>query len=184
YYGVGDTGGAPDEESVGWLEKSLAGAGPLRVLSAPSDRMYQDLTAGQIARLPRYRGELLMTRHGTGCYTSQAAMKRWNRMNERLAAAAEGASVVADWLGGAVYPGQKLTDAWIRFLWHNHHDDVTGTCTPLAYPFSWNDEILAMNGFSAALADAAGSVARALDTRGAAGGVPIVVFNPLSFERE
>ena len=123
-----------------------------------------------------------MTRHGTGCYTSQAAMKRWNRKNEQLAAAAERASVAADWLGGAVYPKEKLTEAWVRFLWHNFHDDLTGTSTPLAYPFSWNDELISQNAFAAVLGDAAGAVARALDTR--AEGTPLVVFNPLSFERE
>lgn len=182
YFGVGDTGGAPDDESVAWLERSLTGAGPLRVLSAASDRMYRELTPDQVARLPRYRGELLMTRHGTGCYTSQAAMKRWNRKNEQLARTAEAAAVAADWLGGAPYPRAKLAASWVRFLWHHHHDDVTGTSTPLAYPFSWNDEAVSANGFAAVLADAAGAVARALDTR--AEGVPIVVFNPLSFERE
>ena len=41
------------------------------------------------AKLPRYKGELLMTCHGTGCYTSQCAMKRWNRKGECLADAAE-----------------------------------------------------------------------------------------------
>ena len=80
---------------------------------------------------------LLMTRHGTGCYTSQAAMKRWNRKNELLADAAERASVVADWLGAAPYPAAKLEEAWIRFLWHQFHDDLTGTSIPEAYTFSW-----------------------------------------------
>jgi alpha-mannosidase len=182
YFGVGDTGGAPDDESVSWLEKSIAAKGPIRVVSAPADKLYRDLTAEQTANLPRYKGELLMSRHGTGCYTSQAAMKRWNRKNEQLADAAERASVVADWLGGAAYPARKLTDSWIRFLWHQFHDDLTGTSTPLAYPFSWNDEIISLSQFAAVLTDAAGAVSRAMDTR--AKGVPLVVFNPLSIDRE
>lgn len=182
YFGTGDQGGAPDEESVSWLEKSLAGRGPVRVISTGSDQLARDLPPARIARLPRYRGELLMTRHGTGCYTSQAVMKRWNRRNEQLAAAAESASVVADWLGGASYPKDALRDAWVRFLWHHHHDDVTGTSTPLAYPFSYNDEVLSMKAFGDVLADGAGAVARALDTRGR--GVSLVVFNPLAVDRE
>ena len=182
YFGTGDQGGAPDAESVAWLEKSLAGRGPVRVLSTGSDQLARDLPPDRIARLARYRGELLMTRHGTGCYTSQTVMKRWNRRNEQLAAAAEAASVVADWLGGASYPKETLRDAWVRFLWHHHHDDVTGTSTPLAYPFSYNDEVLSMKDFAAVLADAAGAAARTLDTR--ARGVPLVVFNPLAVDRE
>jgi alpha-mannosidase len=182
YFGVGDEGGAPDDESVAWLEKSIAGQGPVRVISAAADQLYRDLTPQQIAKLPRYKGELLMTRHGVGCYTSQAAMKRWNRKNEQLADAAERAAVVADWLGGAVYPKAKLTEAWTRFLWHQFHDDLTGTSIPQAYCFSWNDEAVAANQFAEVLTDSVGAVARALDTR--AEGVPLVVFNPLSLDRK
>jgi alpha-mannosidase len=182
YFGVGDTGGAPDAGSVDWLEKAIHGAGPIHVLSAPADRLYQDLTPPQIDKLSRYKGELLMTRHGTGCYTSQAAMKRWNRKNELLADAAERAAVAADWLGGSVYPHRKLTDAWTRFLWHQFHDDLTGTSLPQAYTFSWNDEVVAANQFAAVLTDAVEAISRALDTNGP--GLPLVVFNPLSIERE
>jgi alpha-mannosidase len=182
YFGVGDRGGGPDDESVRWLEKAIAGDGPIRVISAPADKLYRDLTPEQVARLPRYKGELLMTRHGTGCYTSQAAMKRWNRKNEQLADAAERASVAADWLGGATYPKETLRDTWVRFLWHQFHDDLTGTSIPQAYTFSWNDEIIALNRFAGVLGNAVGAVARALDTR--AEGIPLVVFNPLAFERE
>lgn len=182
YFGTGDQGGAPSADSVSWLERSLTGQGTVRVLSTGSDQLYRDLAPGQLTRLPRYRGELLMTKHGTGCYTSQGAMKRWNRRNEQLAAAAERVSVIADWLGGAPYPRDALSEAWIRILWHHHHDDITGTSTPLAYPFSWNDEILSMKAFGGVLADGIGAATRALDTR--VEGVPIVVFNPLSRERE
>lgn len=182
YFGVGDTGGAPDDESVAWLEKSIAGNGPIRVLSVPADRLHRELTPAQVARLPHYKGELLMTRHGTGCYTSQTPMKRWNRQNEQLADAAERAAVAADWLGGSPYPRAKLTEAWIRFLWHQFHDDLTGTSIPEAYTFSWNDEILSLNQFAEVLTSSVGVVARALDTR--AEGMPIIVHNPLAMVRE
>jgi alpha-mannosidase len=182
YFGVGDRGGAPDDESVQWLEKAIYGKGPIRVLSAPADQIFRDLTPDQIARLPRYKGEMLMTRHGTGCYTSQCAMKRWNRRNELLADAAERASVAADWLGGAAYPKAKFEEAWTRFLWHQFHDDLTGTSIPQAYTFSWNDEVISLNQFAVELGNAVGAVARALHT--GVDGVPIVVFNSLAFERE
>ncbi len=186
YFGVGDQGGAPRDASVEWLEKSLAGGGPVKVKSASPDQMALDLaglsgSAGE-GKLPLYRGELLMTRHGAGCYTSQAAMKRYNRKNERLADAAERAAVAADWLGGSPYPVEALREAWVRFLWHQFHDDLTGTSIPEAYEFSWNDETIARNQLSGILSDSAGAVARALDTRGK--GVPLVVYNPLSIARE
>ncbi len=186
YFGTGDTGGGPTEASVQWLERSLAGRGPVRVLSASSDQFARDLCAPGAeelrSRLPRYCGELLMTRHGAGCYTSQAAMKRMNRRNESLADAAERISLGAHLLGALPDPREALRENWIRFLWHQFHDDLTGTSIPEAYAFSWNDERIAENRLAAILGDAAGGVTRALDTRVA--GVPIVVVNPLSIERE
>ena len=182
YIGVGDTGGAPKASTLEWLEKSIAGPGPIRVVSAPSDRLYRDLAPADVARLPRHKGELLMSVHGTGCYTSQAAMKRWNRRCELLADAAERACVAADRLGGAPYPRAKLTEAWTRFLAHQAHDDLTGNSIPQAYAFSWNDEVLSLNQFAEALTDAVGAVARGLDTR--AKGLPLVVYNPVAAERE
>ncbi len=185
YFGTGDQGGAPTDESVAWLERSLRGAGPIHVRSTASDQLARDLTSGPAAslreRLPRYRGELLMTDHGTGCYTSQAAMKTWNRRNEHWADAAERASVIAHWLGGAAYPRETLQAAWQRFLVHQFHDDLTGTSIPEAYVFSWNDEQIALNEFRGVFEDAMAAISRGLDTR--ARSTPLVVFNPLSIPR-
>jgi alpha-mannosidase len=181
YFGTGDTGGAPSSGSCSWLEQSIAGSGPITVDSAASDQLYNDITAAQKAALPVYDGELLMRIHGTGCYTSQAAMKRWNRQNELLADSAERVSVVADWLGALDYPRQTLDDAWIRFLWHTFHDDITGTSIPQAYHFSWNDEILSLNQFAAIINSGAAGICQALDTNTL--GVPVVVYNPLGFAR-
>jgi alpha-mannosidase len=181
YLGIGDRGGAPPRSAVRQLEKSVAGKGPVTVRPAASDQLFRDLAPEQVARLPEHRGELLLPRHGAGCYTSQAVMKRWNRRNELLADAAERAAVLADWLGAMPYPGKTLRETWIRFLWHQMHDDLTGTSIPQAYRFSWNDEAIALNRFSTILADAVGAASRVLDTRGE--GEPLVVFNPLSTAR-
>ena len=59
--------------------------GLIHVLSAASDQLFRDLTADHIERLPVYQGELLMTTHGTGCYTSHPEMKQYNRQNEQRA---------------------------------------------------------------------------------------------------
>jgi alpha-mannosidase len=182
YFGVGDQGGAPDAESVGWLEKAMANVeGAVRVRNTSADQLARDLSPAQKAALPEYEGEFLLTAHGVGCFTSQAAMKSWNRKNEILADAAERASLAADWLGGPAYPRDELRTAWIRFLWHQFHDDLTGTSIPQAYRFSWNDELLSLNQFAGLAAGAAGAVASGLDTR--ASGVPLVVFNPLAQSR-
>ena len=182
YFGTGDIGEAPDAESVDWLEKAIANRdGRVEVRSTSADQLARDLTPEEKASLPVYKGELTMKTHGVGCYTSQAAMKRFNRMNELLADAAERAAVAAEWLAGAPYPGDRLREAWLRVLWHQFHDDLTGTSIPQAYGFSWNDELVSANQFAAVLTGAAGDIAGMLDTRSV--GIPLMVYNPLSASR-
>lgn len=182
YFGTGDIGGSPDEESVKWLEKSIAGQGPLTVISSSSDTLATVFSGAEVEKLPYYTGELLMTDHGTGCYTSQAAMKRWNRKNELIADAAERAAVIADIIGAAEYPKEDFRQHWIRFLWHQFHDDLTGTSIPQAYEFSWNDELLTMKGFAGILEHSIVAIGQTMDTQ--TEGIPLLVYNPLSFERE
>ena len=67
--------------------------------------------------------------------------------------------------GLAEYPGKSLTESWQRFIFHQFHDDLTGTSIPRAYEFSWNDELLSLKQFSGILTHSVGSVAGKLDTR-------------------
>ena len=180
YYGTGDTGGAPTIESVRALELGLQGDGPVKIISATSDRLYKDyLPYSAHPELPVWNGELLMDVHATGCYTSQAAMKLYNRRNEQLADAAERSAVAADWLGAVPYPREVLTEAWKRFIWHQFHDDLTGTSIPRAYEFSWNDELIALRQGGDVMNSAVGALSYSLDTR--VKGTPVVVYNAVTY---
>ncbi|HEX6738002.1 MAG TPA: glycoside hydrolase family 38 C-terminal domain-containing protein, partial [Vicinamibacteria bacterium] len=158
------------------------GEGPLKVLSATAEQMFLDLKPELAARLPRYKGDLLLTEHSAGSLTSQAMHKRWNRQNELLADAAERASVAAAWLGGRPYPQPRLDAAWHLVLGGQMHDIQPGTATAKAFEYAWNDDAIAMNQFAGVLASATEAVASALDTR--AEGTAVVVFNPLNVARE
>ncbi len=209
YYGTGDIGGAPNEDSVGRLEaivtQSMAslppagqvsvegqphaewppvkvGDGPVRVISANAEQMFLDLTPAEAADLPRYTGEMELTNHSAGSLTSQAYQKRWIRKEELLADAAEKASIAAEWLGARRYPLDRLNDAWILVMGGHFHDIAAGTASPKAYEFAWNDGVIAMNQFAGVLNNATEGVAAALNTE--TKGVPIVVFNPLNVARE
>jgi alpha-mannosidase len=183
YYGTGDIGGAPNEGTVWWIQKAVRNTtGPIRVVSASSDRFFRDLTAAQVARLPTYAGEMELTNHSAGSLTSQAYHKRWMRRNEILADAAEKASVAAEWLGARAYPRERLNDAWTLMLAGHFHDIAAGTATPKAYQYAWNDAIVAMNQLVGVVTDASEALAASLDTR--AEGVAVVVYNPLDGDRE
>jgi alpha-mannosidase len=209
YYGTGDVGGSPREPSVKLMEaivtKSMtvlppprqrgqppraaepgqeirAGDGPILVLPATAEQMFLDIKQEWTAQLPRYRGDLLLTEHSAGSISSQAYMKRWNRKNELLADAAEKASVAAEWLGGRVYPRERLNNAWTLVVGGQFHDILPGTSTPKAYEFAWNDQILAMNQFAGVMTSATEAIVSGMNTQ--VRGTPVIVYNPLSIARE
>src|SRR6266478_370260 len=209
YYGTGDIGGTPDEESVRRLEAIVMkgttslppqgelffsgqphpewsavkmGNGPVHVISANAEHVLLDITPSEAAGLPRYTGEMELTNHSAGSLTSQAYQKRWLRKEELLADAAEKTSIAAEWLGARPYPLQRLNDAWTLVMGGHFHDIAAGTATPKAYEFAWNDDVIAMNQFAGVLNNATEAVSAALNSE--AKGVPLVVFNPLNISRE
>ncbi len=209
YYGTGDIGGAPSEESVKRLEAIITkgtvdlppedsgyargaqhpawpvvpvGNGPVHVVSAKADQMFKEITPIEEAALPRYTGELELTNHSAGSLTSQAYQKRWIRKEELLADAAEKSSIAAQWLGARTYPQERLNDAWTLAMAAHFHDLAAGTATPRAYEFAWNDDTIAMNQFAGVLKSATDGVSAALDTNGK--GISLVVFNQLNIPRE
>jgi len=185
YYGTGDIGGTPTEGSIRTTAKSLekGGGQPITVCQGASDQFFRDLTEEQKSRLPRYSGDLLLTRHSAGSLTSQAMMKRWNRKNELLADAAERLSVFAGPLGLS-YPRSVLNKAWLRVLGSQMHDILPGTSLPVCYDYAHNDEAVAANSFAGVLTDAAATIAACMDTRCAEHGVSLLVYNPLAFARQ
>lgn len=183
YYGTGDKGGSASINSVVSIEKGVKGSGPVEIISATSDLLYKDyMPFKQHSELPVYDGELLMDVHGTGCYTSQAAMKLYNRRNEQLGDAAERISVMADYIDGIKYPSDLLTEAWRRFIWHQFHDDLTGTSINDAYRYSWNDELISQTQFNDIIRTGVGALASCLDTR--VKGNSIIVYNAMGADRK
>lgn len=151
----------------------------VKIISAKSDDLFLDYIDRK-AELPHYQGELLMDLHGVGCYTSQAAMKYLNRRNEELVLATERAAVAADLYGEYPYPSAKMEEIWRRFIWHQFHDDLTGTSIPKAYTYSWNDELIALSQSEDVMTTAVAALSYRFDTD--VQGVPVVVYNPVTME--
>jgi alpha-mannosidase len=184
YYGTGDQGGAPRERDVQHAVESLkhGDSSNFKVILTSSDQLFKDITPALRAKLPAYSGDLLLVEHSAGSMTSQAFMKRANRKNELLAKSAEQLSSVADWLGAASYPMDKLNRSWDLVLGSQFHDILSGTATPKSYEYAWNDEFIAMNGFSEAIKHSVSAIAHRLNTQ--TQGRSIVVYNPVALDRE
>ena len=173
-------GEAPKAEPIGSAVR--VGEGPVHVIEAAADQLFNDITPEMARRLPKYQGDLELINHSAGSLTSQAYHKRWIIKNEFLADAAEKASIAAAWMGGRTYPQQRINDAWMLELAGHFHDTGAGTATPRAYQYAWNDDIIVANQFAGILTDATETVASGLNTE--VSGTPIIVFNPLNIERE
>lgn len=172
----GDQGGSPLPVSVRLIDKARQNPGAYKVRFAATDDMIRDFLFSD--KLPVYKGEMLMDVHATGCYSSKAWMKKLNRRNEFLLGAAETSSVIAECLSGLEYPSYIIDEGWKRILWHQFHDDLTGTSIPEAYVFSYNDELVTANQMENVVKNAVVTASAQLDTR--AKGKPVAVFNPLS----
>ena len=193
YMGTGDKGGAcccghrgcTEQDVVSLLERIKQNdKEEIKVVLASSDQLFKDITPDQKERLVKYKGELLAREHGVGTYTSKAEMKLKNRKNELGAFAAECASVMAELLSGKAYPGQKIKDSWIQFLWHQMHDDLPGTSIQEVYSiYSLPDEASSMAQFSSICKESIEAVSNQMSTK-VTKGIPVVVFNPLSQRRK
>ena len=183
YHGTGDRGGAPAPSSVRSIIKAarLNETTDTDVLFSTTKEFFDELenmSAQEKAKIPVYDGELLLTEHGAGSYTSRTVTKRWNRRSELLADAAERFSVAAMAEGVAEYPGYIFDNAWKKVILHQFHDDITGTSFEECYKRSHNDYVQAMHSFSAEYTSSLKALSSKLDTSFAKG-VTVIVSNPV-----
>ncbi len=174
YFGTGDRGGSATPTGVRYVNEAFHNPGEAyNVKFATSDEMFKKYLWDP--RLPEFDGELLMDVHATGNYTSKVEMKMLNRRNERMLGAAEGISSAADWLGGIKYPAYTIDEGWKRIIWHQFHDDLTGTSIPEVYQFSYNDEYITLSQMASVIKSGMESVGSVMNT--SVKGTPVLVYN-------
>ena len=184
----GDRGGGVYEATVRAVSQEIAAndSNSIKVRFASTDDLFKEIAAdsSMLDALPSYDGEMVMKKHGAGCYTSRVLSKRWNRHAELIADAAERANVVSDYLGATTYPTDKFEEIWTRVIAHQFHDDITGTSNATTYLRSYNDYMVAIKQAAAEYTSGVGGVAASMDTRPSTEqAVPVVVNNPLAVER-
>ncbi len=135
--------------------------------------------AGKIS-LPVWDDEIYLEHH-RGTFTSQTMQKANMRHSEEWLLNTEKYSSLA-WLGGLTYPGGQLTEAWKKKAFNEFHDVAAGTAIGAAY-------IDAQKDFDAVhwtANEATGNALNELDSHvdtATHPGVPIIVWNPLSWSR-
>jgi alpha-mannosidase len=181
-YGVGDHGGGPTRQmldaAVRWQKSPNAALPNFKFTTAQTffDEVDRNLSS---LNLPVWNNEMYLQFH-RGTYTSQADSKQRMRQMERLLLNAERFSSLA-MLNGRKYPQDEFEDCWRRVLFNQFHDLMAGSGIHIIY----KDEAESMEFVKLTnepiLKDALKNLAVRVDTRGP--GIPVVVFNPLSWSR-
>ncbi len=206
-YGIGDHGGGPTRDMLDsgmrWMQANKvyphlefgvsqtffeAMAKRVDTTTAPvwnygtlaaRQTQLQPASAGRIS-VPVWDDELYLEFH-RGTYTSQA-MQKWNlRHGSEWLLNAEKYSSLA-WLGGGNYPGDKLTAAWKLQLFNGFHDLAAGSGIGVIYKDAQKQFNVIHWTANDATHHALADVDSHIDTA-ARSGVPVVLWNPLSWNR-
>jgi alpha-mannosidase len=145
------------------------------VVSTPQE--YFDLIKGS-AEFPVWEGDLNPVFQG--CYSARIAVKQWNRRLETLLTNAELADAVAVLVGGESQERQ-IAQAWEGVLFNQFHDIICGSHVDKVYANTIDRFKASHVMASQCLESSLEHLIAEIDTSG--DGVPVVVFNPLSWER-
>lgn len=205
-YGVGDHGGGPTrnllDQGLHWMEPNKA-APKMRfgtalsffddiepkIASQSPTWNYETLAAGKPSlpsppegqiSIPTWKDELYLEYH-RGTYTTQALEKRNLREGEEQMLNAEKTASLA-WLAGDMYPAGQLNEAWKKVLFNEFHDLAAGSGVATIYRDAAKDFQQVRWSTGQIESGALHTIIRSIDTRVPAG-VPVVVFNLLSWER-
>jgi alpha-mannosidase len=203
-YGIGDHGGGPTRAM---LDEGFRWAAPNHVtpkfefgLAQP----YFDELSGHIASespewdyrsiakgytppapvpgkvaIPTWKSEMYFEYH-RGVMTTQANHKKNMRDSEEQVLNAEKWASLA-WLDGCKYPADEITEDWKKVLFNQFHDLAAGSGIGIIYKDAQKDYDVVKYSTSEISSSSLQAVSERVNTSGA--GVPVVVYNPLGWER-
>jgi alpha-mannosidase len=181
-YGMGDHGGGPTRQmldaAMRWVNSPQAAFPNFKFSTA--QEFFDGVNASlSTLNLPVWNNELYLQYH-RGTYTTQAESKRRMRESEVVLISSEKFCSLA-MLQGRLYPQFKFQDCWRRVCFDQFHDMMAGSGIHVNY----HDEAENLEFVKdVCVPERDGSLyklAERIHTNGP--GVPVLVFNPLSWER-
>jgi alpha-mannosidase len=205
-YGIGDHGGGPTRAT---LDEGFHWAAPGHVtpkfafgLAQP----YFDELSGHIAAespewdyksiakgytpppavpgkvsIPTWKSEMYFEYH-RGVMTTQAIHKKNMRDSEEQVLDAEKWASLA-WLDGCKYPADEITEDWKKVLFNQFHDLAAGSGIGIIYKDAQKDYDVVKYSTNDISSGSLRTLDERVNTAGSGSGVPVVVYNPLGWER-
>jgi alpha-mannosidase len=211
-YGIGDHGGGPTrailDEGFHWEQPSANGTSHVtpkiefgtaqsyftalekQIVADSPVWNYQSIAKGYTppplvpgkVNIPTWKSELYFEYH-RGVMTTQANHKRNMREAEVEVLNAEKWASLA-WLAGREYPGKELTEDWKKVLFNQFHDTAAGSGIGRIYKDAQKDYDVVRWSTNEISSSALAKAVEKIDTRvKREKSIPIVVFNPLGWER-
>ena len=203
-YGIGDHGGGPTrailDEGFHWaaaghvtpkfefglaqpyfdeLQKQIATNSPEWDYKSIAKGYTPPRPVSGKVSIPTWKSEMYFEYH-RGVMTTQANHKRNMRDSEEEVLNAEKWASLA-WLDGCKYPADEITEDWKKVLFNQFHDLAAGSGIGVIYKDAQKDYDVVKYSTSEISSSALGTVGERVDTAGS--GVPVVVYNPLGWER-
>ncbi len=180
-FGVGDHGGGPSLEMMARIDQ-LRDLFIYPKIEFNTAQNYIDWVRTQdISRLPTWNDELYLEYH-RGTATTQSNTKKWNRISESLLTNAEKFNSISSFYNEKNY-ADKIKDAWKTVLFNQFHDILPGSSIREVYIDSEKDYHEAFDLAKFALDNSITNIASKINTAEINDGKPIIVFNPLSWQR-
>lgn len=178
FYGRGDGGRGPTEIEVE-MQEAMVAKGYSHFSTGLA--LFQDI-AKYSDRLPTWDAEMYLEYH-RGVQTSQAWIKRKNRLAEQILRTAETIRSLS-MVQGLSYPFEAFKEIWKLMLLQQFHDILPGSSIPQVYEDARADYANIEKSVQAIKDEGLGALAGKIKTTPPAEGLtPVVVMNPLGWER-
>lgn len=181
-YGLGNHGGGPNREMLnrarGYEKQNIFP----EIKHSSFSQYLKQMKKTDLESLPVWEDELYLEYH-RGTYTTQAETKKFNRKSEVLLSNAEKISALA-FLFGKDYHQQNLKKAWEKVLMNQFHDILPGSSINPVYKDAKESYLEVKKLAKKELIEGLKYIAPKIDTSGGKKGIPLLVFNSLSWVRD
>jgi alpha-mannosidase len=180
-YGIGDHGGGPTRAMLDSARRWQDRPNSFPKLTFSTAQSFFDDVEKNLPNLnvPVWNNELYLQYH-RGVLTTQSETKKRIRQSEELLLNAEKFSSLA-MLDGLPYPQEELNDDWKKVLFDQFHDIMPGSGIAINYVDAARDLGVVKLSGNKILSDSLKTLAARVSTEGE--GVPVILFNPLSWRR-